>query len=51
MRTTGSRIAARQGPLVRDRSSAVVSALRARMPIRPEPVSSRTDSGSVPAPM
>jgi hypothetical protein len=49
VRTNGSRTAAGQGPVVCERSNTVVNVVRARIPIRPEPVSSRTDSGSTPA--
>ena len=54
-----TRSCARCAPAARERrtrgppiaSSAVVNLLRARVPMRPEPVSSRTDSGSTPAPI
>ena len=39
------------GPACCEPSSRAVNLLRACAPIRPEPVSSRTDSGSVPAPI
>jgi hypothetical protein len=42
---------ARQAPSSCERNNVVVNALRASAPIRPEPVSSSTDSGSAPAAM